>query len=174
MQSCRLRLSLHSPPSPPSSYHVCHPFDPPFSAFFMCHVSPQIPPSYASSGGSDAKAYAVDPKDRMAMHSLVDAESLGNFVHARTGDSTHTGEEGEKGMGTHRRGRRIAMLAPVGRAMLTLVSPPFLSVCCVCVCDASGHRIEIYHSPYVIIMIMLVLLGLLAIGARFAIDMLPR
>lgn len=53
----------------------------------------QIPPSYASSGGSDAKAYAVDPKDRMAMHSLVDAESLGNFVHARTGDSTHRGED---------------------------------------------------------------------------------
>jgi hypothetical protein len=42
------------------------------------------------------------------------------------------------------------------------------------VCDCVGHRIEIYHSPYVIIMIMLVLLGLLAIGARFAIDMLPR
>lgn len=42
----------------------------------------------------------MDPKDRMAMHSLVDAESLGNFVHARTGQTTHRG--GEEGHGTVR------------------------------------------------------------------------
>lgn len=56
--------------------------------------------------------------------------------------------------------------------MLTLLCLPSVVLCVVW--WYAGHRIEIYHSPYVIIMIMLVLLGLLAIGARFAIDMLPR